>query len=182
MMLVQQLAELEESNDLHLGRLLILMSSFSGASGEETIDGITKLAKLDFFLRYPAYLTKALKARGVAKIDVSIHSFEQQSVEGHMVRYKYGPWDFKYRRLVNLLIAKGLVSMVPEGRTIRIGLTEKGLEVAKELSTHEEFSDIVTRSQALKKHLDLSASNLVKFVYENFPEIGSLKLGEEIGH
>ena len=45
---------LEGDDSLHLGRLLILVDVFAGHKGDQTIDGITKLAKLDFLLRYPS--------------------------------------------------------------------------------------------------------------------------------
>lgn len=54
------LADLEENDNLHLARLLVLLKAFSGRDGTKTIDGLTKLAKLDFFLRYPTYLERAL--------------------------------------------------------------------------------------------------------------------------
>src|SRR4051812_33633398 len=119
--LISTIGSLEENDDLHLGRLLVLLGVFSGREGTGTIDGLTKLAKLDFFLRYPMYLERALRAREVAEPDVRISDHERQSVESAMVRYKYGPWDYRYRRFVNLLVALGLAYVAVDGRTIRIG-------------------------------------------------------------
>ena len=40
------------------GRLLLLIDAFTGAT--RSLEGRTKLAKLDFLLRYPNYLRRAL--------------------------------------------------------------------------------------------------------------------------
>jgi len=97
-----------------------------------------------------------------------------------MVRYRYGPWDFRYRRLINILVAKGLAYVAIHGKTIQIGLTKKGLDSAETLSNQEEFQDIAQRAKILKRNFDLKGTALMKFIYETFPEIGTLRLGEEI--
>lgn len=53
MTLLETSARLEENADLHIARLLILIGTFSGMKGNKTVNGLTKLAKLDFLLRYP---------------------------------------------------------------------------------------------------------------------------------
>jgi hypothetical protein len=117
------LADLENNDDLHEGRLLVLLSIFVGRKGKNTINGLTKLAKLDFLLRYPVFLERALrKLNHSVAVDIAEH--ERISVESTMVRYRYGPWDFRYRRFINLLVAKGLVTVYVQGRTIHIGLTD----------------------------------------------------------
>lgn len=178
--LLDTLSALEENDHLHLARLLLLLRSFAGRDGRGTIDGLTKLAKLDFLLRYPTYLERALVAKGVAPTAAEVKDYERRSVESTMVRYRYGPWDFRYRRFVNLLVAKGLASVAFEGRTIRIGLTETGLSHAARLSEQQSFQDLVSRSHLLRSHFDISATHLKNFVYETFPEIVTLQWGEEI--
>src|ERR1041384_107883 len=97
--LVRTCAELERNDDLHLARLLILLNVFAGRDGTHTVEGLTKLAKLDFLLRYPAYLERAVKARLEGQEDertverVSVADFERRSIESRMVRFRYGPWD-----------------------------------------------------------------------------------------
>ena len=54
--LMRTCVELERNDDLHTARLLILLDVFAGQDGTQTVDGLTKLAKLDFLLRYPANL------------------------------------------------------------------------------------------------------------------------------
>jgi hypothetical protein len=41
---------------LHLAPLLLLLDSFADDSRNPSVDGLTKLAKLDFLLRYPVML------------------------------------------------------------------------------------------------------------------------------
>ena len=98
-----------EDNDLfHMSRLLLLINAFASASREGSIEGLTKLAKLDFLLRYPSNLERALTARGAKPEEARVMDYERSNVEARMIRYRYGPWDFRYRRFINLLVAKGL--------------------------------------------------------------------------
>lgn len=176
-------AALDESDCIHIARLLVLFNVFAGEKGKNSIDGITKLAKLDFLLRYPLYLERALKKRNaslkqIEKIEIKEH--EKSSVESKMVRFRYGPWDFRYNRLINQLIAIGLIEIKREGKKIRFFLTDKGFKISNQCIKEINFLDLYKRSQLLKSKLDLTATNLMKFIYKTFPEIGSLKLGEEI--
>ncbi len=180
MSLFAELAALESNDDLHLGRLLVLLGVFAGSKGNQTVDGLTKLAKLDFLLRYPVFLERALAERGVAASEVETAPHERQSVESKMVRYRYGPWDFRYRRFINILTAKGLAFAGVEGRTVKIGLTDAGVGAAKTLASTPQYGDMARRSRLLKRHVNMGATNLMRFVYDTFPEIVSLRLGEEI--
>ena len=171
---------LEVNEEIHLARLMILLGTFDEREGKTEIEGLTKLAKLDFLLRYPQYLEKALLARGKSIRAVQIQEYERSSVESKMVRYKYGPWDFRYKKFINLLIGRRLVYHKVEGKTVRVGLTDKGREVFERFRQEDTFEDLVRRSKLLRSHFDLTATNLMKFVYQTFPEIGSLDLGEEI--
>ncbi len=97
-----------------------------------------------------------------------------------MVRYKYGPWDFRYRRFINILVGMGLVKVEIRGRTTDIRLTDIGLAKAALLAEEEAFKDTVRRSSILKTHFDVKGTTLMKFIYDTFPEISSLSLGDEI--
>lgn len=179
MNLVQALIDLERDENIHLGRLLILINEFS-KKGKAEVKGITKLAKLDFLLRYPVYLEKALLVRGKELKKASVRDFEVSSVESKMVRYRYGPWDFRYRKFLNILIAKGLIYYRTEGNSVMIGITKKGLETANRLSEDEIFEDLFERAKVLRINFDIKATRLKNFIYETFPEIGSLNLGQTI--
>ena len=97
-----------------------------------------------------------------------------------MVRYRYGPWDFRYRELLNELVGLGLVHVHVSGRTVEIGLTSPGAELADGLAADARFEETMRRARLLKRHLDLSASGLRDFVYQTFPEIADMRMREEI--
>ena len=178
--LIEALLMLDEEDELHLARLLILAGAFSGADGTGRVQGLTKLAKLDFLLRYPVLLERALQARGKTIKGVDVQPHERESVESRMVRYRFGPWDHRYRRLLNTLIGRELAEVSIEGRTISIGLTQAGLSALSTLADAPVFADYRRRARILKRHFDLTATNLMKFVYETFPEILDLKSNEAI--
>jgi len=173
-------AFLEENSDIHMARLLILIGTFSGRKADYTIEGLTKLAKLDFLLRYPVYLERALKAKNIPTTKVEVEPYERQNIESTMVRYKYGPWDFRYRKLLNTLIGKGLAHVQINGRRINVGITKKGFQIYSQLSDTETFIDLVKRAKLLRQNFNLSGTNLMKFIYQTFPEISDLRLGERI--
>jgi hypothetical protein len=177
---VETVAKLDGAPELHLARLLVLLSAFAGRDGTEAVEGLTKLAKLDFLLRYPAMLERALMAKGSATRDVVLEDHERQSVESRMVRYRFGPWDHRYREFLNILIAKGLVTISVEGRTTVIALTSSGRELANQLAIVPQFEPYVRRSVLLKRHFDLTATNLMRFIYDTFPEVVTLRSNEEI--
>ena len=180
MSLFDTLANLEEDGNLHLGRLLVLLSAFTGKDRVGSIDGLTKLAKLDFLLRYPVNLERALQVRAGRGTDAKVEDYERKSIESSMVRYRFGPWDFRYRRFLNTLVSRGLVSVTTEGRTIKIHLTDAGMEAAQELVRTPSFATMANRARLLKRHCDLSATNLMKFIYQTFPELGSMRAGAPI--
>lgn len=179
MNLVQAIIDLEKDESIHLGRMLILINEFS-KSGVKEIKGITKLAKLDFLLRYPVYLEKALIEKGKELKKAEVKEFERTSVESQMVRYRYGPWDFRYRKFLNILIGKGLIYYRTEGNTIMIGITSKGQEVSEGFRENSSLSDVFERAKALRINFDVKATRLKNFIYDTFPEIGSLNFGQSI--
>lgn len=177
--LIQELAELETAPDLHLARLLILINAF-GRDDDEAVEGLTKLAKLDFLLRYPVMLERALLAKGRSTAGVDLEDHERHSVESSMVRYRFGPWDHRYRGFLNVLIAKRLVSVSVEGRTVVIVPTESGRDLAAVLGADPAFEVYERRAGILKRHFDNRATHLMQFIYSTFPEILSLRSGAEI--
>jgi hypothetical protein len=171
---------LEGDDSLHLGRLLVLIDAFAGRAGDQKLEGLTKLAKLDFLLRYPAFLERAIRVRGSDSSQVKIEDFERNSIEARMVRFKYGPWDHRYRRFLNTLAGRGLIDVHTAGRTVIIGQTQRGRAAAETLMAEPEYAGIRQRAALLKRHLNLTATTLMEFIYENFPEVASLRMGETI--
>lgn len=175
---IKTVAEIKESPEIAVARLLILLHSFEGRSSKP-MDGLTKLAKVDFLLRYPVYLERALEAINADSSKVEVTSVERNSIESKMVRYKYGPWDPKHRTLLNLMIATGYAHMSRTPNS-SIKLTDAGLTAAKDLMKLSEFEDISRRARLLKSKFDKSGTWLKNFIYKTFPEILSLKYWEEI--
>ena len=137
---------LEGDDALQLGRILILLRAFGGRKSNQALEGLTKLAKLDFLLRYPAYLERALAARGIATEPTKVQDYERNSVEALMVRYRYGPWDHRYRRFLNTLVGLGLVYVQTDKRTIVIRLTEEGQKAADALIDDPAYGAITARA------------------------------------
>lgn len=178
--LVEAVADLDQSPELHAARLLVLLDAFAENDQAGTIEGLTKLAKLDFLLRYPVMLERALQAKGHSIREVQLESHERHSVESEMVRYRFGPWDHRYREFLNILMAKDLVSISIEGRKVVIFLTAQGRDLARHLATQQNFEQYFHRAKLLKRHFDMTAVNLMRFIYDTFPEIVSLRSNEAI--
>lgn len=157
-------------------RLLLLIAAF----GKKGIEGRTKLAKLDFFVRYPKYLSRALSIRAPQN-RVMVQGLEDAGpIEARMIRYRYGPWDPSYFTLIGRLIGRGLIDVVPGKRALRYVASDDGLTVARDLTAYESWSATADRCDLVKKHFDLIGSNLKKFIYEHFPEVSSAKWGEPL--
>jgi hypothetical protein len=181
--LIRAAARAENSDELHMARLLLLLKAFDREK-DKKVEGIMKLAKLDFLLRYPNCLEKVLEIQKVKNSEeAQIKEYERNTVETKMIRFRYGPWDKRYRRWIGLLVAKGLVTTFVEKKTIYVGITEKGKEIAINLGDTEDFSVLNERSKLIIKAVGtLSATKLKDFVYENFPEILNMKWGEDIDY
>ena len=74
----------------------------------------------------------------------------------------------------------GLVYVQTDKRTIVIRLTEEGQKAADALIDDPAYGAITARAGLLKKHFDIGPTQLMKFIYETFPEVVSLSLGETI--
>lgn len=158
-------------------RILILIERFT--TKKNCMEGRTKLAKLDFFLRYPGYMEKAVKIRD-KNASFKAPKEEVSNIENRMVRYKYGPWDPSYYAVLGSLIGRGLVSPVSTKKGLGYETTEKGSEVVESLKRSIEWEEVDERTKILKRYLNRTGSFLKDFVYENFPEVTNAEWGEEI--
>lgn len=177
--LVDIVTSLDKHEEIHLARLLLLLRAFSNPNGPAIV-GITKLAKLDFLLRYPSYFERALRARNAKEKNVTIEPYERKTIESQMVRYRFGPWDHRYRKFLNILAAKSLAALNVEKRTVLIDITEAGKHLADHMIATQEFGVIFDRAKLLAKHFNIGATKIMEFIYEQFPEIGNLEYNEEI--
>lgn len=180
--LARALAATERDDDFHMSRLLLLLAANSvGKSPNKPIDGLTKLAKLDFFLRYPNCLERALVADGHQQIEANIQDFERTTIEAKMVRYRYGPWDHRYRRWISLMAARGLVGVGLQGRTVQIWLTPLGREISEMVAESPFHVVLWHRAKVIAKRFGAkSGTALMEFVYDTFPELTNMKWGDEI--
>jgi len=178
--IVRAIVSSENLDEFHLGRLLLILLA-TESNSSKPMKGITKLAKFDFLLRYPNCLERALDAVQKDHKDANVKEFERTTIESKMIRFKYGPWDDRYRRWIGLLVSQGLVSVDFKGRTVLINLTEQGKKVANLFASDVTYHDLFERSQIVHKAFgSYSASKIKNFIYKVFPELETMKWGDEI--
>ncbi len=156
--------------DYHLSRLLLLLRHAGPYRGSPLV-GLTKLAKLDFLLRYPVFLDRVLQRRAIAWSDEAAPTPDElQAVESRMTRYKYGPWDDRYYPLVGALIGLGLVEPPAAKGATRLRLTERGQELANELASSPDWHVVDSRAALLARHFDWTGNRLKTLIYEELPD------------
>jgi DNA-binding PadR family transcriptional regulator len=163
----------DDVTELHAARVLLLLRLCGTAN---RIKGLTKLAKLDFFVRYPAFFERVS-----AHLQAEIES-AGSGVESPMVRHHYGPWDKRYYHVLPFLEARNLLAVSKENSSYVFRLTESGKKLATELSKLPEFA---IQAQQMKKVKVLlgrkTGTALKKLVYEIFDsEVRIKKFGEVI--
>lgn len=160
--------------EFHAGRLLLLLSTCGGTTG--TINGLTKMAKLDFFVRYPDFFSAAV-AEGLRRKAV-----RTDAVEAAMVRHHYGPWDKRYYHILAYLESRRLIKIVMTGKTRRIALTALGKTAAKKLLGNESFGEVVTHMRNVNAALGSKTGNELKtMIYDLFgEEVAEQPLGQVI--
>ena len=161
--------------EFHAGRLLLLLSTCGGTGG--SINGLTKMAKLDFFVRYPDFFSAAL-AQGLRRKEV-----RTEAVEAAMIRHHYGPWDKRYYHVLAYLEARKLITIVMSGRTRRIALTALGKVTARKLLGNEAFHELVAHMRNVNEALGRKNGNELKMmIYDLFgEEVADQPLGRVIG-
>ena len=171
LMLVRKAAEAEISDDIHMMRIMQLIAVSGRWKGTKEIKGITKLAKMDFLLRYPNCLKIALEKMGKKLSDFKIEILEHElnTIESKMIRFRYGPWDGRYRRWISLLRAKELICLYTKGRTVIVETTKLGSEFIEEVSQSPILKEHYLRTVAVVKTFGrFSATGLMDFIYETF--------------
>jgi hypothetical protein len=159
-------------------RILLLINAFSRQ--QEGLQGRTKLAKLDFLLRYPEFFERALIHKGVDATEASEVTSDRNPVEQRMVRFRYGPWDPSYFALLGSLIGRGLIEVIPYSRGLGYRATGTGMALARELSEDPAFEQLARRSELLKRHFNQTGATLKKMVYELFPEVADASWREAL--
>lgn len=148
--------------EFHAARILLLIA-VCGTDG--IVDSLTKLAKLDFFVRYPAFLERLVGSQDVSK------TARGRTVESSMIRFKYGPWDDRYYQLLPYLEARGLISVSERSKNIEFSISPPGRDIADLLATQPAFLPLVQQMKKVKKHLGKkTGSTLKKMIYKTFEE------------
>jgi len=184
--LLSAMAVVENNDDLHLCRLLLLLGSAdakkkTAETKAKAVEGITKLAKLDYLLRYPTSLERVLRRLEKDSRAVGVLPRERTSIETKMIRFRYGPWDARYRRWLGLLHARRLLTLGVKGNTVEIGLTDDGRKLAEQLRQDPLNTDLVRRSDLTINAVgSMTATRLKNFVYETIPEIVDMKWGKHL--
>jgi DNA-binding PadR family transcriptional regulator len=169
----------EEITELHAGRLLLLLR-YCGVTartdGTSRIDGLTKLAKLDFFVRYPDALRRV--AEHLKKEAKPVEG----TVESPMVRHHYGPWDKRYYQVLPFLEARRLITVQQQSDMIVFSLTEAGKSLAERLGALPAFAKTRQQMAEVKKLLGSKSGNALKtLIYEVFTEeVTERRLGDVI--
>jgi hypothetical protein len=167
-----ELALLREDLAYHQVRVLLLVDAVSTAPGHaKKLDGLTKLAKLDFLVRYPAFAPVVLE--NLDGTDARLHLTDSEADaptddEAPMMRYKYGPWDDKYYAVIGALIGRGLLKYA-RGRkgSVALAPTSLGHELARTMSSSGEWSEISDRCSAIADASSgLTGNALKELIYE----------------
>lgn len=158
--------------DYHAARILLLILAFSH-SKRKGIDGLTKLAKLDFLLRYPVMLEKlsSMEANEVPPEHLRATDDERLAVESRMIRYKYGPWDDRYYPILGILLGMGLVKSTAGKGRLRMTVTKSGKQIASQLAALPTWRLTAERCEFISANFDTTGNRLKDLIYENLPDV-----------
>lgn len=172
--------DVEDLPEFHAARLLLLMR-ICGEGRTGLIRGRTKLAKLDFFVRYPGFLEAAVDRLRQGKPELPTYQAGSEGVEASMVRYRYGPWDHRYYNLLGLLDGRGLVR-IGGGHVETYSLTPEGRGLADHFLEQDVFHSLADRCRiAATAFAGMTGTNLKDFVYETFvDEVVAIAQGKVI--
>lgn len=160
--------------EFHAARIMLLIYF----CGKGRLKGLTKLAKLDFFVRYPSFFNRVMAYLGENETSTN------DEIESKMVRFHYGPWDRRYYHVLAYLESRRLISILKEKKTYIFTLTELGLQISNKLAADSCFDNTCRQMKLVKKHLgSKSGSSLKTLVYQVFDdEVAKRKLGEVIDY
>jgi len=167
--------------EFHAARLLLLFKVCGAVKRVDKlprIEGLTKMAKLDFFVRYPEFFDEICQHLGAKSVVPS----SLRPIESSMVRFHYGPWDKRYYHVLSYLEAKGLISVEQDGAMYVLKLTGSGNALAGSAETNPAFADLIQHMGRVKKVLGMKSGSALKdLVYKVFgEEVADRPLGEVI--
>jgi hypothetical protein len=161
--------------EFHAARLLLLFA-ICGTNG--SINGLTKMAKLDFFVRYPDFFEAAI----ASDMELSAQERRGTGVEAAMIRHRYGPWDKRYYHVLGYLEASDLISVRKTGRSVRLSLTRAGRSQARRLRKEPAFDAIDSHMERVARAFAAKTGNELKtLIYRLFDkEVARKPLGHVI--
>ncbi|WP_410674117.1 hypothetical protein [Amycolatopsis sp. cmx-4-68] len=168
---------LREDLAYHQARVLLLVTAVSATKGHASkLDGLTKLAKLDFLLRYPALAPQVLDRldRTDPRLHLSVNEFSAPTdVEAPMTRYKYGPWDDRYYAIIGALIGRGLLRYTAARKgSVAVTPTPAGRRLAGELGHSRQWTDVNDRSHAIAEaSANMTGNALKDRIYERLADL-----------
>jgi len=161
----------------HQARVLLLVTAVATGPGHaRKLDGLTKLAKLDFLLRYPALAPEVLDQ--LSRTDARLHlsaedNAEPTDVEAPMTRYKYGPWDDRYYAVIGALVGRGLLRYATGRRgSVALAPTTAGRRLSQTLAATPEWTNIAQRCGAIADATSGMTGNALKdLIYERLASL-----------
>jgi hypothetical protein len=157
--------------EFHASRLLLLLR-ICGTDGK--LDSLTKMAKLDFFARYPSFFRRITHAESTTA--------REDAIESAMVRFHYGPWDHRYYDVLGYLVARGLVELERHRNRVEIRITSEGRNYADALAVKREFRKALLHLRSVKAKFGAKSGNALKeLIYRHFDaEVTKRSMGEII--
>lgn len=161
----------------HQLRVLLLVKAVANRKGHAgKLDGLTKLAKLDFLVRYPALIERVLEGALLSdeRLHLTAHEIASPTeVDDPMTRYKFGPWDDRYYPVIGALVSRGLVRYVRGRRgSVALAPTREGKGLAAELSDSALWREIADRCEAVAEYSEgLTGNALKERIYRNLPDL-----------
>lgn len=153
---IEALTAMVDDLAYHQGRVLLLVRAVANEPGNGgKLDGLTKLAKLDFLVRYPALAPVVLD--NLESSDPGLHLSESDLsdptvVADPMVRYKYGPWDDKYYPVIGALVSRGLVNYSTSRRgNVALVPTALGRTLAEDLAADPTWAGVDDQCRAVAR-------------------------------
>jgi hypothetical protein len=171
----------DEIIEFHAARILLLIALCGKkpkGSNVHAIEGLTKLAKLDFFVRYPSFfnrITTYLKKQ---------EQIDSTDVESKMIRFHYGPWDKRYYQVLPFLEAREIIRVTKKDQQYIFSLTPLGEGLAKQLKENDSYADLTAKMRVVGKTFRAtSGSRLKDIIYEVFKnEVANKNLDDIINY
>ena len=166
--------------EFHASRILLLILICGTRDNNlklTKLNGLTKLAKLDFFIRYPSLFERVPNSNNDIKKNNTV-------IESKMIRFHYGPWDHRYYQVLPFLESRNLLKIEkdPNRNSYLFLLTEEGKQLALDIKNDPNFKQLVDNITTVDDVLgDYSGNQLKILVYDLFKEeVADKMLGEVI--